>query len=987
MGKLTMTRRTFIKVAAATGAAASLLSAAAPMQALAAYEGTTAASESGVKHIRTSCRGCGKMECGTWATVQNGRVVRIEGDETAFGSYGNCCAKSQASMQAAYHPDRVHYPVKRSTAKDSDDCGWERISWDDAMHIMSQKITECQEKYGRETLMFMGGTSRIWSMSPYGAFKNIFGSPNTIQANEICKGPRFYATTMNDMTEFFWMETVGRPLVYVQWGGASELSNYDDSCRTTVDVAFRAKYHILVDPRCTNMATTSSDIWLPIRPGTDGAMGNAWAQVIIANELYDDFYVRKWSNAPYLVIQEETAPREYILGYGPNAGVFKDGQGNLNTRLLLEADLIEGGSRGKFMMINEAAGDGSFTYYDIERPNPGWENEEWVPATEGFVPNQPGLDWTGQSQGFVMDYVPFPDGIFPALYTGEKDGIEVTLKDGSVVHCKTVWECYEEWLNSKWTPEIVAGICEVPAENIIAAAKTYATRLDPGTGYGNGGIQYMLAQEHACNALNNQRACDLIVAICGNMDVPGSQRGSTKGWPVGNDLGFTMPSSARLRGTDPTKLLGNLDFPMFAANYGPGWADGNSIYKAIETGKPYPVTCGNFQTGDFMNMCNATYNHEMLRSLDFLLCADLWHTPTTETADIVVPACHWLELNCMRKGQGSCGHCGATCQAVLPPGEARSDLQQCIMMAEAIGVPYTDQPGMEWPVDKFLECTQSIGFGGKYPDDPNGEWTWSEYYAYFQEHGWFDMKIWKPEDWGTYRRYQTGKQTNPGRPVRRQGWNTPTQKHEIWCTKTECVMGIEEAFPNWIEPPYSRQAAPGMYKDDTYFLATTGRRQGTYFHSEHRQLPWCRELWPCPRMEINPDDAERLGIQQGDWCWIETNWGKIRQVADLYYGITPGTINLEHQWWYPEFKHAKKGFDLSCVNCLVDKDQQDRFSGTSYLRAYCVHVYKATAENSPFGNPVPCDIDGTEIIHTSDDPRLKEWFSNLETNLEERRAF
>ena len=164
------------------------------------------------------------------------------------------------------------------------------------------------------------------------------------------------------------------------------------------------------------------------------------------------------------------------------------------------------------------------------------------------------------------------------------------------------------------------------------------------------------------------------------------------------------------------------------------------------------------------------------------------------------------------------------------------------------------------------------------------------------------------------------------------------------------------------------------------FICTSGARQPVYFHSEHRQLPWCRELWPSPRFEMNPNDAARLGIEQGDWVWIENDNGKIRQVADLYHGIAPGTVNLEHQWWFPELNQADKGYDLCGCNCLVTtgKGYQDRISGTSYLRAYPVNIYKATAENSPFGNPVPCDHNGNEIIHDASDPRLKEWLPNYD---------
>lgn len=48
-------------------------------------------------------------------------------------------------------------------------------------------------------------------------------------------------------------------------------------------------------------------------------------------------------------------------------------------------------------------------------------------------------------------------------------------------------------------------------------------------------------------------------------------------------------------------------------------------------------------------------------------------------------------------------------------------------------------------------------------------------------------------------------------------------------------------------------------------IITTGRRIPVYFHSEHRQLPWCREQWPVPRVEIHPKTAAEYGIEQGDW--------------------------------------------------------------------------------------------------------------------------
>ena len=133
-----------------------------------------------------------------------------------------------------------------------------------------------------------------------------------------------------------------------------------------------------------------------------------------------------------------------------------------------------------------------------------------------------------------------------------------------------------------------------------------------------------------------------------------------------------------------------------------------------------------------------------------------------------------------------------------------------------------------------------------------------------------------------------------------------------------------------------------------------------------------------PRIEINPEDAVELGVTQGDWVWIETPRGKIRQCVDLYYGIEKGTVNCEHQWWMPEFKGLGKGFDLVNVNVLGNLDNQCPLCGAAQARAYGVKIYKATPENSPFGNPIPCDEDGTPMITSPDDERLQAWLPNYE---------
>ncbi|MBR2790626.1 MAG: twin-arginine translocation signal domain-containing protein, partial [Eggerthellaceae bacterium] len=123
-----LTRRSFLQLAAITAAAGAATATESPLVA-SAVAGD--ASTSNVQHIRSCCRSCGKMECGVWVTVENGRVVRIEGDDSSPVSRGNSCSKSQAAIQMTYHPDRLRYPMKRTTPR-GEYPNWERITWEEA---------------------------------------------------------------------------------------------------------------------------------------------------------------------------------------------------------------------------------------------------------------------------------------------------------------------------------------------------------------------------------------------------------------------------------------------------------------------------------------------------------------------------------------------------------------------------------------------------------------------------------------------------------------------------------------------------------------------------------------------------------------------------------------------------------------------------------------------------------------------------------------
>ena len=951
-----LTRRTFLKASAVAAAAATLSTATSPATCLAE---TDAPAATEVKRIRTTCRGCGKMECGVWVTVENGRAIKVEGDESAKQSNGNCCGKSQASIQAAYHPDRIRYPMKRTNPKGDSDPGWVRISWDEAFQTAADKFSEISEKYGWQQLGAMGGTSRMYGLAS-GPLMGPFGGVNYVSAAQICKGPRRMVGALTAHDSFHFMALEDRPLVYVQWGTDQTQSNYDNSCRSTVEAVQHAEKFISVDPRKSNCGK-EADYHLALRPGSDGAMLMAWTRIVMEEELYDDLLVKRWTNAPYLYV-EELEPTGWTGVKNNRDSRFFE----VKTRLLKESDLVEGGDPKKFMVWDNL--HDRLTYFDANEE--GEHAGMWEGQTEHDIAT---TGWEYELGGWVPDMMPFPVDIDPALW-GEFD---VTLKDGRTVKAVPVFQKYWDEKVDEMTLEKAEELTGVDADLIHDACVTWATRIDPRRG--NGGINIQLAPEQLGRATQNFRIAYNLIFMTGNFDDPADNRGETTREVEGDGTyppygGYEQPGRFpdKSNWEGRLEMCGAKDFPL--TRWHTQWTDAHSVWKAAHDGDPQPMRGMTCCTGDFMNQSNATYAFEALSNLDFFLYIDLWMVPGTAVADIVMPAQHWLEIpGCPRVSQGAHGGIGAMQHCVEAPGEAKFEAEIVCGVHKAAGVPFYDPAtGDAWdrPIEEYLDSTV-VRMGGI---------TWAEFAGNFQENGWIDAKEYYRDRFGTYRRYQQGFLRGRVGQDEIPGFNQPTMKCELWSTIMESLLeGNEEGspLPTYAEPPLSPISTPELYEEYPFNM-TTGRRIPVYFHSEHRQLPWCREQWPVPRMEINPDDARALGMEQGDWAWIESKWGKIRQTVDLSHGVKPGVINCEHTWWYPELAQADKGYGLSCVNCLVDRDAQDPLCGSSQLRAYPVKVYKATAENSPFGNPCPCGEDGTPIISDSSDPRLKEWLPTYE---------
>jgi len=269
------------------------------------------AFEEGVREVKTACRAC-IANCGAIATVKDGRVVGLRGNPQDPMSKGRLCAKGLSGIQALYHPNRNKYPMKRVGPRGSGQ--WKRISWDEALDIIADKLMETREKYGAEAVFCStggGGNPEIWSIA---RFCNIFGTPNWFEPGcAQCYLPRVLAYTMmyggidpsiadsNALELYFPEDTPIKTLVL--WGTDPSYSCPASGGGMVADLRAKGVHTVVVDPRFTPDAA-KADVWLPVRPGTDVALQLAWIRYILDNRLYDADFVMKWTNLPYLVDTE-----------------------------------------------------------------------------------------------------------------------------------------------------------------------------------------------------------------------------------------------------------------------------------------------------------------------------------------------------------------------------------------------------------------------------------------------------------------------------------------------------------------------------------------------------------------------------------------------------------------------------------------------------------------------------------------------------------
>ncbi len=173
-------------------------------------------------------------------------------------------------------------------------------------------------------------------------------------------------------------------------------------------------------------------------------------------------------------------------------------------------------------------------------------------------------------------------------------------------------------------------------------------------------------------------------------------------------------------------------------------------------------------------------------------------------------------------------------------------------------------------------------------------------------------------------------------------FSTETGKIELYSTHFE-KYGYDP-LPYYEEPPQSPYSTPELFEQYPLILIS-GSRTNCFYHSLGRQIPWLRELYPDPTVEIHPDTATKLGIRDGDWVWIEGSQleGRVKQKAELTLGIHPKVVHARSHWWFPErMNNAEQACTESNINAIMSTDEPyDPISGSTVVRGCLCKIYKA----------------------------------------------
>ncbi len=862
-----VSRRSFVKMAALAGAAAAIGTQ--MTGSLVETPKAYADEPSEVKVVRTSCHGCIQM-CPALATIENGVVVKLEGDPDGPVSRGSLCIKGLNQLHTMYSPRRILHPLKRVGERGTTD--FEVISWEEAIDLASDQIKDAIDKYGNYAFFASVGGGGSYSFMEAMTLPMAFGSPTVFEPGcAQCYLPRWSLSKLfyggddqsvadNAVQEIFKVED-NKAEVVVIWGAQPSVSETAESGRGMAELRAAGVKTIVVDPNFSPDAV-KADVWLSVRPGTDTGLLLSWFRYIFENKLYDEQFTKFWTNLPFLIDPDTKLPVKA-------QELFPDFEQTTpaNTPAYVCYDNITG----------------SVQPFEFSAPENAVVDPEviWTGEYEGKTYKTAGQIYWEECEPWTLEYTEEVTWV-PADLNEEAIKLYTSLNGGIVNGVASdMTESASQVPLGCMGLDAIMGRINKPGVTMTQKGEASIPTTRPVTMHN--GFGGMFSDMYG------------VGAVTGMSDEENEERIQR--------LGEEMPDSQRILNQLLVDRLGMKDHKGLYA-----WCHSHipTVREAIATGEPFKPRVWFDMSGNKLAMLgNAKSWYDVFPEVDFIIGQYPMLTSFhIEAADLVFPLREWLEepmVNMNQLGvsflQNECTHIGETVSHSIPAAQVVNACRE------------------KWGghIPNGLELGEGTAYTGYATEAEVKQNVATTLRAESWEALQADVDAYVPcQPLGEYWQYNQHETiVDDGLPA---GFGTESRKVEVYCQillrmarngYPFCYPEPQEACEDYspicafIEPAESPINDEANGEGGEYPFILTSGRVPYFHHGTMRHAAFSRELYPVPDVRINPASAAELGIEHGEWVKVTSRRGEIAGRAYLTEGVAPGVVWME-RFWNPE---------------------------------------------------------------------------------------
>ncbi len=463
--------------------------------------------------------------------------------------------------------------------------------------------------------------------------------------------------------------------------------------------------------------------------------------------------------------------------------------------------------------------------------------------------------------------------------------IDEALYDSDFVQKWTIGFDQLKELVTGYTPNTVEEITWVPSNKIIELARTYATTKPACMHTGNG-------LDGHTNVVQTYRSIDMLQALTGNLGLPGGDIFSP-------ELKFTdILAQERL----PREIKSVAKYPLLHKTKRLCMPE---IQDSIFSEEPYAIKAMIVQGGcPVVGNADSRRTKEALRKLDFLVIHEMFMTATAEFADIIIPAATFFEQDYLFKYQGRRKPAldnlfGLQKKIIDPLGESISNEGFRSRLAQAMGL------SEYFPWRDIKECI-------------NEELQpFNLSYRELEERG---VCLVKTSDKDLYQTYE------------KIGFNTPSGKVELY-SSTFKQYGYDP-LPEFIEPAESPYSRPNLFEQYP-LICGAGTKRVLWTNTQFRTLNYLTKIEPESFVEIHPQKAAELGINDGEYVVVESVRGSIRMKVKVTKATLPNVVFITPGWGQPYVNSE----DM-IVNLLTEDSNRCPISGATGIRSFLCRIKK-----------------------------------------------